>query len=59
MAWLTTATVLQNLRDFDNREAWSSFADRFRQPVVSFARSMGLHQADAEDAAQETLLAFA
>ena len=59
MAWLTTATVLQNLRDFDNREAWSSFADRFRQPVVSFARSMGLSQADAEDAAQETLLAFA
>ena len=59
MAWLTTATVLQNLRDFDNREAWSSFADRFRQPVVSFARSMGLNQADAEDAAQETLLAFA
>jgi RNA polymerase sigma-70 factor (ECF subfamily) len=59
MAWLTTATVLQNLRDFDNREAWSSFADRFRQPVVSFARSMALSQADAEDAAQETLLAFA
>jgi RNA polymerase sigma-70 factor (ECF subfamily) len=59
MAWLTTATVLQNLRDFDNREAWSSFADRFRQPVVSFARGMGLGQADAEDAAQETLIAFA
>ena len=59
MAWLTTATVLQNLRDFDNREAWSSFADRFRQPIVSFARSMSLSQADAEDAAQETLLAFA
>jgi RNA polymerase sigma-70 factor (ECF subfamily) len=59
MAWLTTATVLQNLRDFDNREAWSSFADRFRQPIISFARSMSLTQADAEDAAQETLLAFA
>jgi len=59
MAWLTTATVLQKLRDFDNREAWSSFADRFRQPIVSFARSMGLSQPDAEDAAQETLLAFA
>jgi RNA polymerase sigma-70 factor (ECF subfamily) len=59
MAWLTTATVLANLRDFDNHEAWSSFADRFRQPVVSFARSLGLSQADAEDAAQETLLAFA
>ena len=59
MAWLTTATVLQNLRDFENREAWSSFADRFRDPIVRFARGMGLSQADAEDAAQETLLAFA
>ncbi|MCS7034957.1 MAG: sigma-70 family RNA polymerase sigma factor [Phycisphaerae bacterium] len=59
MTWLTTATVLQKLRDFDNREAWESFADRFRQPVVSFARSMGLPPVDAEDVAQETLLAFA
>lgn len=59
MTWLTTATVLQKLRDFDNREAWDSFADRFRRPVVSFARGMGLKQADAEDVAQETLLAFA
>ena len=59
MAWLTTATVLQNLRDFGNRAAWDSFAERFRQPVISFAKSMGLRQQDAEDVAQETLLAFA
>lgn len=59
MTWITTATVLQQLRDFDNRAAWDSFTERFRKPVVSFARGMGLTQADAEDAAQETLLAFA
>ena len=59
MTWITTATVLQQLRDFENRSAWDSFAERFRRPVVSFAKSMGLKQADAEDAAQETLLAFA
>lgn len=59
MIWQTTETVLQRLRDFDNREAWEQFADRFRRPVVSFARSMGLGPADAEDAAQETLIAFA
>lgn len=59
MTWLTTATVLQKLRDFQDRDAWDSFADRFRQPVVSFARGMGLKPADAEDVAQETLLAFA
>ena len=59
MTWVTTATVLQNLRDYDNREAWGSFAERFRRPVVSFARGMGLKTADAEDVAQETMLAFA
>src|SRR5215210_5478398 len=59
MAWLTTATVLQRLRDFENRDAWGAFAERFRQPVVSFARGMGLKGPDAEDVAQETLLAFA
>jgi RNA polymerase sigma-70 factor (ECF subfamily) len=59
MVWVTTATVLQKLRDFENHDAWDSFAERFRQPVVSFARSMGLRDADAEDVAQETLIAFA
>lgn len=57
--WQTTATVLERLRDYGNREAWGDFADRFRRPIVSFARGMGLSGADAEDAAQETLLAFA
>lgn len=59
MTWVTTATVLQKLRDFDNHAAWDSFADRFRTPVISFARGMGLKSNDAEDVAQETLLAFA
>ena len=59
MVWLTTATVLQKLRDFENRDAWDAFAERFRRPVVSFARGMGLKEADAEDVAQETLIAFA
>src|SRR3954452_4282077 len=59
MNWVTTATVLEKLRDFENRDAWSDFADRFRHPVVRFAQKMGLRPADAEDVAQETLLAFA
>src|SRR5690349_12329447 len=57
--WVTTATVLVKLRDFSNREAWDSFAHRFRAPVMSFARGMGLRPSEAEDVAQETLLAFA
>src|SRR5436305_1544249 len=59
MTWLTTATVLEKLRDFANRDAWDRFSERFRRPVVSFARGMGLAQSDAEDVAQETLMAFA
>lgn len=59
MEWLTTTTILQNLRDFNNRAAWDQFARRFRQPIVGFARSMGFSANDADDVAQETLLAFA
>lgn len=59
MEWLTTTTLLHNLRDFSDQTAWSRFADRFHRPIVGFARKSGLSEADAEDAAQETLLAFA
>lgn len=59
MDWLTTSTVLHELRDFGNRAAWERFAERFRRPIVSFARTLGLSTIDAEDVAQETLLAFA
>lgn len=59
MEWLTTTTVLANLRDYENRAAWERFAARFRRPIVTFARSLGLTDVDAEDVAQETLIAFA
>lgn len=59
MEWLTTTTVLRDLRDFENRAAWEHFHGRFQRPIVGFARSLGLAAADAEDVAQETLLAFA
>ena len=57
--WLTTSTVLEGLCDFDDRTAWERFTERFRRPIVSFGKGMGLSAAEAEDAAQETLLAFA
>ncbi|HKQ50215.1 MAG TPA: sigma-70 family RNA polymerase sigma factor [Phycisphaerae bacterium] len=57
--WITTTTVLRDLRDFGNAQAWERFVQRFRRPVVSFGVSMGLTPADAEDAAQDTLAAFA
>lgn len=57
--WLTTTTILDHLRDYQNQAAWHRFTERFRQPIVSFARGLGLAFTDAEDVAQETLLAFA
>ena len=57
--WVTTSVLLSELRDFGNQAAWDRLADRFREPVVAFARKMGLTPSQAEDAAQETLLAFA
>jgi RNA polymerase sigma factor (sigma-70 family) len=47
------------LRDFDDRAAWEHFVSRFRGPVVRLALGQGLKPADADDVAQETLLAFA
>lgn len=58
MEWLTTTTVLDRLRDSKDDSAWSSFVERFRAPITSFSRKLGLGQADAEDVAQETLIAF-
>ena len=59
MEWQTTSTILDSLRDYENRAAWDRFVTRFRMPIVSFARKMGLPESDAEDLAQEALLAFA
>lgn len=59
MEWTTTSTILEGLADHDDRRAWQRFVVRFRSPVVRFARGMGLAEVDAEDVAQETLIAFA
>ncbi|MBL0922201.1 MAG: hypothetical protein IBJ10_08755 [Phycisphaerales bacterium] len=56
--WVTTTTILQRLRDFDD-PAWEAFVLRFRRPVEAFARERGLTLGEAEDVAQDTLLAFA
>jgi len=57
MQWLTTSLVLERLRD-DEAGTWALFVHRFRQPVVMFARDLGLPLDEAEDAAQETLKEF-
>ena len=41
-----------------NKESWSEFVDRYRGRLLSFARAKLLQSADAEDAVQETFIAF-
>lgn len=58
MDWLTTSTILRELRESPHSDAWTHLVQRFHKPIVRFARQMGHSAADAEDVAQETLAAF-
>lgn len=57
--WTTTSSILQGLRDYSDDRAWNRLAERFRIPIVAFARRVGVGGDEAEDVAQETLMAFA
>ncbi len=59
MSWETHTSILQQLRTFSARSAWNALADEFREPLVRFGERAGLPRDRAEDAAQETLTAFA
>ncbi len=54
----TTTTLLEGLRRPDDRHAWLRFEEQFGPMIVGFARRLGLDEWDAQDAAQETMLAF-
>jgi RNA polymerase sigma-70 factor (ECF subfamily) len=58
-ATTTSTTLLQELRNPENHEAWRQVVDRDRPLVVRFGLRAGLGPEDAEDAAQETLASFA
>ncbi|MEZ6124330.1 MAG: sigma-70 family RNA polymerase sigma factor [Planctomycetaceae bacterium] len=56
---LTSATLLLQLRDGDDREVWDQFLKLYRPAVYRFARRMGLQDADADDATQKVLQSVA
>src|SRR5262245_56706047 len=56
-AWHTTSVILDQLLQKEPR-AWELFLERFRGPLVAFGRKLGLSDTDADDAAQETVVAF-
>ena len=57
--WVTTTMLLEELEAADDdRRGWDQFCSHFQPVVRSFARRLGMSMNDAEDAAQETMLAF-
>jgi len=57
-ATITGTTLLEGLRDPGNQAAWQQYVDRYRPVIVSYARGLGFAADEAEDIAQEALLAF-
>jgi len=55
---ITSASLLEGLRDHANRTVWQQFAARYQPMLVRYGRRLGLSEADADDAAQQTLIAF-
>lgn len=59
MSTVTHTALLVGLQASSNDEVWSEFYARYQPLLVSVGRRLGLSDQDAQDAAQEALLAFA
>lgn len=55
---MTSTFILEGLRDPANRAVWEEYVARYRPLLIKYARRLGLAEADAEDVAQQTLVAF-
>jgi RNA polymerase sigma-70 factor (ECF subfamily) len=55
---VTNTHLLNGLRDPENRSVWHDFVSRYHPMIVRFAIRQGMREADAEDVAQQTLIAF-
>lgn len=59
MVTRTNTHLLAALHDLSDRQAWGDFCSRYQPVLIGMARRLGLREQDAQDAAQETLMAFA
>lgn len=55
----TRPSLLLRVRDADDDEAWEQFSDIYRPVIVRVAMMKGLQAADADDLAQQVLMAVA
>ncbi|MCP4456363.1 MAG: sigma-70 family RNA polymerase sigma factor [Planctomycetes bacterium] len=56
--WETTTQTLDQMGVRQDTDVWETFSNHFFPAICRMARQKGLTQADAEDAAQQTLLSF-
>lgn len=56
--WETTTQTLDQMSVPQDTDVWETFSNHFFPVICHMARNQGLCQADAEDAAQQTLLSF-
>ena len=56
--WITTTMLLEELQTAEDKRGWDQFCSHFQPVVSNFAKRLGMSINDAEDAAQETMLAF-
>jgi len=54
----TTVNLLGRIGTPNDQQAWIDFDARYRPVVLAVARRLGLRQCDAEDVAQQTMIAF-
>src|SRR3954470_23344124 len=52
----TRQSLLIRLKDWDDKESWRDFFDRYWRLIYSVARKSGLTEMEAQEAVQETLI---
>lgn len=55
---ITNTQLLDDLRNPGNETVWQQFVNRYMPMIVKYAVRAGLRSADADDAAQQTMIAF-
>jgi len=55
---LTRTSLLLGLKTSSDDRVWSEFFSRYQPLIIAVGQQLGLSEQDAQDAAQETLLAF-
>jgi RNA polymerase sigma-70 factor (ECF subfamily) len=55
----TNTTLLEGLKDPRNQTAWADYVGRYRPLILAYCQRCSLPPTDAEDVAQDALIAFA